>query len=375
MKPQEKQTVLSVILLIALLAVLVSTVVIYERRLLILEERMTSLSAKCDSTSSFDGLPHDSRQQQSPMITQQHLLRLLQEANAPGKDGMGSDDSGVVRRSVSDLTQSSNVSSFDAWYSDGLRKTLVQAVDYFVSTSLRQLCVDRRRVCLPGPKGDRGEEGYQGRPGAVGELGLPGRDGMTGRPGKVGPKGERGSGGISGGKGSKGDMGRIGQRGPSGDTGLAGLPGMKGEPGSKGEKGNKGDGGFMLPRSCSSKMVRTMTDVRRKISIPHKGDTYRCDSGKQNDFYPGEWHRFADNVGLRMPEACSPAETCGTAATGWLKGGHPSLIGQEVSRVVCFSYDSCCQWQVTIQVINCGSFYLYKLPSTPNCYLGYCSDA
>jgi hypothetical protein len=373
MNAPEKQTVFSAILVVALLALLVSMMVIYEQRLLILEEQMAALSTKCDSISSSKDVPHGSRQQQR-VITGQHFHQFLQETDTPVRAGMGSDDGGVVRRSVSDVSQP-NVSSFDAWYTDGLRKALTQAVDYFVSTSMRQLCVNRRRICLPGPKGDKGEEGYQGRPGTIGEPGIPGRDGIAGPPGKVGPKGQRGSHGRSGEKGVKGEMGKTGQRGSSGPLGLAGLPGSKGEPGIKGDKGHKGDGGFMLPRACSSKTVRTLTDVRRKISNQHQGAAYRCDSGKNNDFYPGEWHRFADNVGLRMPETCSPAGTCGTAVTGWLKGGHPSLIGQEVSRVVCFSYDSCCQWQVMIQVINCGSFYLYKLPSTPNCYLGYCSDA
>lgn len=279
----------------------------------------------------------------------------------------------MVKRSVS--AQTSNVSDLDASYNEGLRKAFVQAIDLFVSTSLRQLCVDRRRVCLPGPKGDKGDEGYQGRPGSVGELGAPGRGGTPGRPGKVGPKGERGDEGQLGDKGSRGERGMIGQKGSKGDNGIMGLPGMKGQQGSKGDRGGTGDSGFMLPRACSSKQITTLTNVKRKISVPRKGSNYRCDSGSQSDFEPGEWHRFADNVGVRMPETCSPLDTCGTAATGWLKGGHPSLIGQEVSRVVCFSYNSCCEWEVTIQVINCGSFYIYKLPSTPNCYLGYCSDA
>ena len=74
-----------------------------------------------------------------------------------------------------------------------------------------------------------------------------------------------------------------------------------------------------------------------------------------------------------MPETCTPGKHCGTHASGWLNGSHPNVVGQSVQRTVCFSFDNnCCLTQTTIEIINCGMYYVYNLPSTPGCYLAYC---
>ncbi|CAH3186610.1 unnamed protein product, partial [Porites evermanni] len=93
-----------------------------------------------------------------------------------------------------------------------------------------------------------------------------------------------------------------------------------------------------------------------------------CDSG----IGPG-WFRFEGSAGTRMPTSCPPTYRCGTDATGWLNGGHPTVADGQVSRQVCFHWSgSCCLWSTNIKVRNCGSYYVYYLNGTPTCDLRYC---
>ena len=93
-----------------------------------------------------------------------------------------------------------------------------------------------------------------------------------------------------------------------------------------------------------------------------------CDSG----IGPG-WFRFEGSAGTRMTTLCPPGYRCGTHATGWLNGGHPTVADGQVSRQVCFHYSqNCCHWSTNIKVRNCGSYYVYYLNGTPNCSLRYC---
>ena len=60
----------------------------------------------------------------------------------------------------------------------------------------------------------------------------------------------------------------------------------------------------------------------------------------------------------------------------YILGPHPDNLGETVGMQVCFngpSGDDECQWLTSIQVKNCGNFYLYFLEDTPYCPLRYCS--
>ena len=94
-----------------------------------------------------------------------------------------------------------------------------------------------------------------------------------------------------------------------------------------------------------------------------------CDSGVG----PG-WFRFEGSAGTRMPTSCPPEYRCGTSATGWMSGGHPTVADGQVTRTVCFHWGSCCNWSTNIKVRNCGSYYVYYLSGTPggHCDLRYC---
>ncbi|XP_078377310.1 pancreatic secretory granule membrane major glycoprotein GP2-like [Oculina patagonica] len=102
-------------------------------------------------------------------------------------------------------------------------------------------------------------------------------------------------------------------------------------------------------------------------------------SSKCDDKLVPAWYRFQGAAGTRMPTSCPPDWRCGTVATGWLNGEHPSVAEGKVTRQVCFHMNSdCCvnsnwEWSNYIQVRNCGSFYVYYLSNTPGCHFRYCS--
>ncbi|XP_048580960.1 uncharacterized protein LOC116606501 isoform X5 [Nematostella vectensis] len=101
-------------------------------------------------------------------------------------------------------------------------------------------------------------------------------------------------------------------------------------------------------------------------------NSIRCD---QKDLPGNLWYRFLGAAGNAMPTSCVPVKRCGTHAPGWMVGSHPSLRYSLVTRKVCYHWSgSCCRWSNNIKVRNCGGFYVYQLPKTPNCWLRYCGN-
>lgn len=120
----------------------------------------------------------------------------------------------------------------------------------------------------------------------------------------------------------------------------------------------------LLIEECQN--YQTLTDTTRKTSYAILGE--HCD----NLLRPG-WFRFQNPAGTKMPTSCVPRYRCGTDAPGWLNGAHPKVSDGRVARQVCFHWESnCCMWSVSIQVRNCGSFYIYYLKRTPACRLRFC---
>ena len=247
---------------------------------------------------------------------------------------------------------------------------------------------------VSGEKGERGERGVSGLQGILGPRGEKGEEGDKGERGYTGFKGEKGERGERGVGGLQGILGPRGEKGEEGDKGERGYPGFKGEKGGKGEIGlqggkgmtgnkgmngmkGKGDKGYSLPSQCLSGNHRVLNETWRQTSEHYTKTGYHCDrtgeSYNQHSFTPG-WHSFSSTIGGAMPEKCTSSHYCGTQASGWLKGSHPIVIGQKISRTVCFSWSSnCCEWQTSVEVINCGQYYIYNLPNTPACYLAYCA--
>ena len=77
-----------------------------------------------------------------------------------------------------------------------------------------------------------------------------------------------------------------------------------------------------------------------------------------------------------MAATCVPTNRCGTHATGWLNGVHPTVSEGIVTRQVCFNWSGgCCVWSINIQVRNCNGYFVYYISGTPSvhpCHLRYC---
>ncbi|XP_066022422.1 uromodulin-like [Pocillopora verrucosa] len=131
--------------------------------------------------------------------------------------------------------------------------------------------------------------------------------------------------------------------------------------------GYTGDG-----HSCSANPCyhyQSLSDASRKSS--YKTPQYQevCD-----DQLPEEWYRFVGAAGTKMPTTRVPAFRCGTNWPGWLDGVHPTVEDGKVNRKVCFNdINSDCKAIKNISVINCGSYFIYKLFRPPDCFMRYCA--
>ena len=114
---------------------------------------------------------------------------------------------------------------------------------------------------------------------------------------------------------------------------------------------------------------QSLSDATRKSSYITPQYQEVCD-----DQLPEERYRFVGAAGTKMPTARVPAFRCGTSWSGWLDGAHPTVEDGNVSRTVCFSDRySGCKAIKNISVINCGSYFIYKLFRPPDCYMRYCA--
>eukprot|EP00118_Oscarella_pearsei_P019091 m.200010 g.200010 ORF g.200010 m.200010 type:complete len:267 (+) comp39581_c1_seq66:997-1797(+) len=224
---------------------------------------------------------------------------------------------------------------------DDTKRTLL----YAFMDVLKQLCAPNEKFCMLGPKGDKGLSGSAGQKGDYGKQGKDGQRGVGGMPGPKGGSGLIGKEGAQGMKGEKGDIGHFGQQGTKGEQGLQGVEGQKGnqgrteyngqkgEVGEKGVQGERGDKGTPLWPSgheCDSRNHKVLSDEWRKINVSSKGQILHCDK----DLVSG-WYRFSESIGGQMNTKCVPeGKRCGTHATGWLVGSHPSTVGSKVSGKV-----------------------------------------
>ena len=136
---------------------------------------------------------------------------------------------------------------------------------------------------------------------------------------------------------------------------------------------------FFFKVQCKKYII--LNDRTRNI---HYGIGAKCDArghstkinGKSN-----QWYRFQAPAGNKMPDKppSLSGNKCGTYATGYLIGGHPTKAGQVVSRKVCFSWSGQKCYKdsgnsVTVKVTHCGDFFVYQLPYAPHCEMRYCAE-
>ena len=117
---------------------------------------------------------------------------------------------------------------------------------------------------------------------------------------------------------------------------------------------------------CSSYTLNNETD--RSVLASQVGSIKRSDNALVT-----AWYRFNSTAGTKMPTTCVSKKRCNTHAPGWLNGTHPTPQEGIVDRRVCFHWNNnCCYWAITIEVRNCGLFYVYRLVKPPTYYLRYC---
>ncbi|XP_075687674.1 uromodulin-like [Rhinoderma darwinii] len=124
-------------------------------------------------------------------------------------------------------------------------------------------------------------------------------------------------------------------------------------------------GSYRCSDPCSS--YTTLNEPWRSTSTSH-GDN--CDS-KTNG-----WYRFTGSGGIRIPESCVHDNKCGTKASLWINGSHPSPNEGIVTFTACAQRDgNCCLLSSTVQVKAClDGYHVYKLNGTPTCPAAYCTD-
>ena len=126
-----------------------------------------------------------------------------------------------------------------------------------------------------------------------------------------------------------------------------------------------------LSLSLECKHYKTLNTRDRSMNVP-SGNVLKCD---KTDLSKG-WYRFTGHAGSAIANYCVPKNRCGTHASGWMQGSHPTRAEGQVSRKVCYNWNNdCCNWSNTIRVRNCGGFYVYELDKTPVCHLRYCGNA
>ena len=89
-----------------------------------------------------------------------------------------------------------------------------------------------------------------------------------------------------------------------------------------------------------------------------------------------KWYRFVGYAGTQMPEQSPGYKKCGTYGSGWLRGKHPSIVGQIISEgEVCFDREGHgdCHYSTTIKIKRCDDYFIYYLSTPPtNNFLRYC---
>lgn len=123
---------------------------------------------------------------------------------------------------------------------------------------------------------------------------------------------------------------------------------------------------------CSS--YTTINDPTRNIN--QTGFYGTCDRGAPfNATSDGSWIRFVGVGGTIIARTPLEKSTCGAYIPVWLNDTLPTAVGIVNNRTLCLSLDvGPCFITMFISVVNCGSFYVYLLPSMSVCNARYCTE-
>ena len=83
---------------------------------------------------------------------------------------------------------------------------------------------------------------------------------------------------------------------------------------------------------------------------------------RKRDWKGPGWYRITGEAGTKLVDSEVEDKHCGTHATGWMDGGHPTVAEGEVNRTVNFNYVGNNAWNSrNIKVVNCNTHYVYYL--------------
>ncbi|XP_067041983.1 uncharacterized protein [Acropora muricata] len=113
-----------------------------------------------------------------------------------------------------------------------------------------------------------------------------------------------------------------------------------------------------------------INETRRSInSIWEPGQIPLCDR-----LLPFGWYRFTSFGGSKMPETPVQDYHCGTHDPVWLRDPHPTTSEGNIERRACISsFGNTCRYSITINVTNCGSYFVYYLRPLYFCATAYCA--
>lgn len=127
---------------------------------------------------------------------------------------------------------------------------------------------------------------------------------------------------------------------------------------------------YSTEKECLDYSTLTSANRSSSYSLPAVGSSASCDS----DLTP-QWYRFLFPAGVQMASSHVPPQKCATVLSGWLESKQPKMTDGIVNGKVCFSLGlNKCYRSQTIQVRNCGRFYVYKLQPTRSCPMRYCGQ-
>ncbi|XP_044181432.1 uromodulin-like [Acropora millepora] len=123
--------------------------------------------------------------------------------------------------------------------------------------------------------------------------------------------------------------------------------------------------------------------ARCEIVVPECASYITLNASDRNEHYTGrakcdnkletKWYRFQGQAGKQLATKCPPVQRCNTDVPGWMKGKHPNVEDGIVKRQVCFhGYNNCCYKTTTIDVRNCGAYFVYRLNKLSYCNSRYC---
>jgi cysteine-rich repeat protein len=123
-----------------------------------------------------------------------------------------------------------------------------------------------------------------------------------------------------------------------------------------------------LPPECLGAIELAESDRAASFN-DGPGGVKKCDSATAD-----LWHRFNDPAGSIIPMTAPTQYSCGTDSPGWMMGALPTEAEGIVGRTACFLWmANPCKWSTAIQVLNCGDYYVYRLPNPPETCLRYCA--